>query len=226
MNYYKFINGTRSSDYELLIKLDCIERLIKKNSNNLLCGIFSAIIAQKSLEYLPCFHKTSTIIFIILMLAMYFFLSIMFNVIGRFGRFIKSLIYKANVSDTDEIILKKYLYEKLANEVVYGISLVNKAKKIQTSNEIEKEELIYIYLLQAEHSFGNTYEMIYEVLLNKTNVQIKKYINSTGKDVWYWICVNAISQLKIIENMDERINVRLQIEQWENVKEIIKDIVL
>ena len=203
MKFYKLKNGNISFEYEIKNKLSHIEDLLYKRENDLLCGVFSAVMA----ECLTACMKNRSIYFIPILIVL-FYISKLIVKMFSFLRMLQNNHRKlGQISDEEELQIQELFWDKIVPEIVYGVSLVNRVEYLELNKNKDKECLKKIYTLQAKRSFWVASEMLNNSIYSLSEQKREDYINVIGSDALKWIKETSIEYLEKIEKMDKVIDI-------------------
>lgn len=95
-------------------------------------------------------------------------------------------------------------YNKIVNEMVYGISIVNHLQLYLVSNQ--KKELHFAYALQAKYSFERNASYISSILYNGSVKRRKEIVDLLGKNALEEVMDESIQYLELLSSLEKRIN--------------------
>lgn len=204
MKYYKFRNANSSFEHDVLEKLNLIVKSQEGQNESLICGVFSAIISN----YFTVKMKDAVnynLVFVILLVVIYAF----FLTFYRLGKMLIKYIFefknRDSISDKEGREKREIFFSKIINEVVMGVSLVNRIELLKVKKM--KSELWYIYATQALYCFQRTAEYLDDIVFRKTQKYTKKSIECIGEDSIKWVLEITIEYLDRIKALYNEIDI-------------------
>lgn len=196
MEFYKFRNGNGRFEYDVTQRLDNIEKSLSNQIDSIVCGVLSSVIAEYITDSIDKLGQITNKYFIFVPI-----LILCYIILKRIIKICK-WIYEKNKAPKNDISTKQQkeiidlFYNKIVNEMVYGISMVNHLQLYLVSNQ--KIALHFAYALQAKYSFERNASFISSILYNGSVKRRKEIVDLLGK--------NALEEV-----MDERFNIRVVI---------------
>lgn len=221
MKYYKVRNGSGAFEYEIVKKMTQIEFKLEDNESNFLCCVISAIISN-IISNLDCFKESNakSVVFILGLGILYFVIKKLIIVLKIIKRNIIEKVINKDVNVREEKEKIDFFYNKVVNDTVFIISLVNRVTDLKTHHY--KNELCKLYLFQAKNSLQNIAEQMDELIFFNNQYRLNTIIRSIGVDQIVYILEQCKHYAEDIQRLDEDINMEDVVTYFLNSKEVLK----
>ncbi len=216
MKYYKYRNANSSFEHDVLEKLDVIVKSQEGQNESLICGVFSAVISNCITLKI---EEPNSLKFVILLAVIYVFSLALYRLCKMFVKFLFEYKNRDFISDKQEREKREQFFNKIINEVIMGVSLVNRIEILKAKNM--KRELWYIYATQALYCFQRNAEYLDDIVFRRTHKHMTRTIECIGEESIKWVLKTTIDYLVKIKELYSEIDVNIAEEYYDRrLKEI------
>ena len=207
MNYYKQRNSNETMEYDVVRSLNRIEKLISDKNEDFICSIVSALFANAFTQMLEEVLEdiNTSLIFIVFMLMAFILLKIFFQLIDAIKNWKKSREPGYKKSDEKQLDLRNVFYCKIANEIIFAESLINRVCKLRKQNK--KEDLWRIYLFQAKSCLERAGKLLHDSVYTFDGDAWEEYVDLIGKDAIIWMRDSVIAYSYMLKKLEPNIDI-------------------
>lgn len=182
--------------------------------------MFGAVIANFITENTPKITTISkSILFIILLFLLYIIFKEMLVLYNRVVIYIKAYRTRNEIPEDKQLQILDYFYSKVVNEIILGVSLVNRIEHLQKNDR--KKDLWFIYAMQAKHSFAKAYELLNMIFFMNTNRQKNICTDLIGHEALLWTIEIPMQYLDKIHSLYDNIDTKNIINSYIEIKKLI-----
>ena len=207
MNYYKQRNSNETMEYDVVRSLKRIEKLISEKNEDFVCSIFSAVFANAFTQMLEDVLQdiNASLIFIALMLLMFVLSKFIIQLIGKIRNREKSRVPGYKIEDEKILDLRNVFYCKIANEIIFAESLINRVCRLRKQNK--KEDLWKIYLFQAKSCLERATKLLHDSVYTFEGDAWDEYVDLIGKDAIIWMRDSVIAYSYMLKKLEPNIDI-------------------
>lgn len=207
MKYYKQRNVNEVLEYDVIKSLKKIESLISEKKEDYICSIFSALFANAITKIIDekITNAAEGFVFIVIMLTVYCILKKVFHLVTKYNEWKQTKKTGYKMSDDKQADLRNVFFCKIANEIIFSTSLINRVHELRNDNK--KEELWKIYLFQAKNCIERAGKLLHDSVPSFEGKQWDDYVELVGKEAIIWMIETVNVYSKKLNDIEPSIDI-------------------